>query len=122
MNKHIRNIKLYQIGIGTEGKELQDFLKEKFSNLKKYENNYKKSIFYGNSKRDIILEWFNYDKRDEKIDVLCVKEDYLWTVLNSKFNMDDIEIEELILWWVDNELNLKASNAGASPMPYSIYI
>jgi len=111
MNKHIRNIKLYELKIGTEGKELHDFLKEQFSDLKEYKDaNRPNSLFYGKSKDNIIMEWYNYKEKDRKNDRLNIKYDGLWSVFGTKFYMESVEIQQLILWWVGRELNLKSTN------------
>jgi len=111
MNKHIRNIKLYELEIGTEGKELHDFLKEQFIDIKEYkDDNYTDYLFYGKSKDNIIMEWYNYKGRDQRNDILYVKYGGLWSVFESKFNMKLVEIQLLTQWWVSRELNLKATN------------
>jgi len=108
MNKHIRNIKLYEIGIDTEGKELQDFLKEKFSDLTEYKSDkYMPSLFYGKSKDNIIMRWKNHKELYQKNDWLHIKYEGLWSVFKYKFSMERYEIEEVILWWVSRKLNLK---------------
>jgi len=110
MNKQIRNIKLYEIGIGTEGKKLHDFLKEQFDDLKEYkDDNYVESLFYGKSKDNIIMRWYKYREHDQKNDKLYIKYESLWSVLEFEFDIETTYIQELISWWVDRELNLKAS-------------
>jgi len=111
MNKHIRNIKLYEIGIGTEGKKLHDFLKYQFSDLEEYkDDNISNSLFYGKSKDNIIMEWSEYKEQDQKNDTLFVIYKGLWSVFEYRFHMKHIEIQQLILWWFDRKLNLKATN------------
>jgi len=115
-NKYIRNIKLYEIGIGNEGKDLYDFLKDKFGGLKEYKNiKRNNSSHYGKSEDNIIIEYYNDDNRNLRA---YVKYEGLWSVFETKFNMLHTEIHSLVRWWFNRELNI-GINYSISSIPGS---
>jgi len=100
--KHIRNIKLYQLGISNDGKELYDFLTESFSDLIEYKiENEPKFLYYGKNKKDIIFKLSINNKVTIRID------DY-WNTLRIKFNIIH-ERRDIFKWYLTKILKKEIS-------------
>lgn len=105
MNTEIfkRNIKLQELGIGElsiREQEILDFLNEKVNYLNSYSSDkHTDFLFFGKSKDNIILQ---YIEQGRYIYVGGV----IWSFFELKLNMEYIDIQELMGWWVGNLLNI----------------
>lgn len=100
MNKTIRKINLYNLGIGDKPKELE--ILEQLNGLNQYTNvEWPNSIFWGMSENDIITQHYLKD------DIFYISYDKIWGIFENEFNMKFSDVQELTKWYIINYLNLK---------------
>ena len=90
-------------------KWLEDNLGTKENPLKEFTiPNYSKSKFYGKSKDSILLRWCDY--QDRKNDTLYASHSKIWSVFKSKFKLNYNDTKLVMMWWVVETLQIRASN------------
>jgi hypothetical protein len=103
-----RDIALDSLGIGElddKSKQIMDFLNEHLTDLNQYtRDELPNKIYFGKSKDSIVLE---YDLKNEWI---WVDHMTIWLFFLTKMDMEYMEIQALIQWWVETTLNLKISH------------
>ncbi len=102
----IRSIKINKLGIAIpeKEKEIINFVNSILDDLIPYKHiNYPKSMFYMNTVGKWILE------QDDRNDVLRVRYDIFWSVLENKFLMTYTDIRVLLKYMVEDSFKKRMS-------------
>ena len=92
-------------------KWLEDNLGTKKSPLKEFTSKKRpESKFYGKSKDNLLLRWYDYQKQYQKNDILYVNYHKIWSVFSKKFDLNYDDTKLVMMWWAVDTLQIKASN------------
>ena len=104
----IRSIKLSVIlnePLTGEVSEIVSFLNDNLSNLNTFKNDtYPDYIFYGKDKDSLLFF------QDIKNGCCYVHNDKIWSVFESKLNMQHTDIQQLMTWYIGNIYQIDVVN------------
>jgi len=111
--KELRQIKLALIDSDFMTERVSDILStlnETLGGLEQYKNySYPNSIFYGRSENDLRIEHYYYQE-ELKNQTIYIQYSRVWSVFETKFNLNYIEIKSLISWYIERIYKLKVTH------------